>query len=560
MKKISIINLEHTTKGNYINACKHAFDELEIESLLKIKPQYISGNMMKFKPIDFFVADLPTICHRLDIFEDLLEFKEIYNLFIDILPIICGLREMDKRKEEPYNFIEYIYSIRELSLYTDCIVKFHDTLFALEEKVKSTGLKHLITYIKTIFESEEFQNLQTNLKSMDFRLKPIKSITVGVNLNLNANDQIIGDIGILSINQQRIKSGKSIISRVLRETELEQPDQFLAAVDTIFKPSLETAILNGVNIQRRSQEIQQGTITPTSPIFKGLDAQTKEALNLNFKKAINTALKRTLKNVDYEIFDYVKKNTTFLADLLPELSFLIAGVDFINKMQGLNIAICKPQVSEDSYSAIKNLKNPHLLTTMKSEEIRENDVSFDNDGMIYVLTGANSGGKSIFLQSVGIAQVLFQLGLYVPATDATLSTSEHLCVHFPSKVAIEVDGGRLEQECKMISKVIKEASSTSFVLMDETFSSTSAYDASILAEATLKHLASIGCKGIFSTHIHNLDQAIDEINEHEKTIVKVDSLLAVTEAGNRSYRVVRGRSEGHSHAKDIAQKYGLLFD
>lgn len=553
MKKISIINLESTVQGDYIESCAHAFEELEIESLLKIKPQYISGKMTKFQAVDFFVADLQTIHHRLDIFEDLLEFNDIHQLMVDVLPIICSLREISQRREEPYKFIEYLYCLRDVQAYVDCVSKFYATFSKLESQIKSNGLKTFACYIKDIFEGDEFQSMKENLQKMDFRMKPAKSITVGINLNLDTSDEIIDDIGILSFNDYRIKSGKGIVERVRRSTgqdaETRASHRFITPI--------------GLESKRRTvtnMEDDARSLTPTESIFSDIKPHQREMLSMTFKKAINTALKKTLKDVELEVSDYVRMNTAFLADLLPEFCFLIAGVSFINELGEKKLTLCKPQVSKNSFSQIKGLKNPHLLTTLTNEEIQGNDVNFDEIGMIYVLTGANSGGKSVFLQSIGIAQALFQLGLYIPATEAILSPSEHICVHFPSKVAIEVDGGRLEQECKMVGKILKEVSKTSFVLMDETFSSTSAYDASILAESMLKHLASIGCKGIFSTHIHSLGKAIDEINESETRLSKVQGLIAVTESGTRSYRIEVGRSEGHSHAKDIAKKYGLVFD
>ena len=536
VKKLSIINLDSTKSGDS-KICAHAFEELEIPSLLNIMPRFISGKMMRLKAIDFFVTDIATISHRLDLFDDLLEFKEIYQLMVDILPIVSSLREMVNRQEEPYRFIEYLYSVRELRLYTDCITKLYDTLSHFEKKVRSAGLKVFTKYVKSVFEGEEFQNLKSNLESMDFSLKPIRSITVGINLNLNGGEEIIADMGILSINAEHIKSGKSIVEWAQQGIKSEDSSHFIAKIDAL------------------------NALTPLESMFKeSRNIQAKATLNLSCKKAINTVLKKTLKNVEFEIFSYVQANTAFLADLLPELIFLIAGVDFITKLRAKNVAVCKPQISDSNDSYIKNLINPILLTSLKNEEIQANDVSFNENGMIHVLTGANSGGKSVFLQSVGIAQALFQLGLYIPATKASLSTIENIIVHFPSKSTVQIDGGRLEQECKMINESMQEITEASFVLMDETFSSTSAYDASILAEATLKHLAIVGCKGIFSTHIHHLDKAIDKINEDEKTKVKVDSLLAVTTDGSRTYRIERGMSEGHSHAKDIAKKYGLLFD
>jgi DNA mismatch repair ATPase MutS len=156
---------------------------------------------------------------------------------------------------------------------------------------------------------------------------------------------------------------------------------------------------------------------------------------------------------------------------------------------------------------------------------------------------------------------LFQLGLFIPAKSAVLSLVDDIFLHFTSKSGITVgDGGRLEQECAQLNGIISNVTQNSLVLMDETFSSTSAYDGSVLSEELLKHFAAIGCKCIFSTHIHELAYKTDEINNNGKSRVKLDSLAAETKDGERLFKIRRRTPEGHSHAKDIAKKYGLLFN
>jgi len=125
---MSIINLKKIDNQRNREVSVLAFEELEIDQLLQIKPQYISGSMLKFKAIDFFTADINTIAHRLSIFEDLLACKELYQLFVDILPMICSLREFTQRQEEPYTFIEYLYDVRQVQLYIDCVTQLHETL------------------------------------------------------------------------------------------------------------------------------------------------------------------------------------------------------------------------------------------------------------------------------------------------------------------------------------------------------------------------------------------------------------------------------------------------
>ena len=100
------------------------------------------------------------------------------------------------------------------------------------------------------------------------------------------------------------------------------------------------------------------------------------------------------------------------------------------------------------------------------------------------------------------------------------------------------------------------------VLLDESLSSTGAYEASYIASEILTALAVIGCRGIFSTHLHELAAAVPEINTRslERGGVCVDTLVAGIEEGKRSFRIHRAKPDGKSYARDIAEKYGLSLD
>ncbi|MBQ8345663.1 MAG: hypothetical protein IJY42_05295 [Clostridia bacterium] len=75
-------------------------------------------------------------------------------------------------------------------------------------------------------------------------------------------------------------------------------------------------------------------------------------------------------------------------------------------------------------------------------------------------------------------------------------------------------------------------------------------------------LSRVGCRCLFSTHLHELAAEIDAVNE--RTIPdggsKIDTLVAGIEEGKRSFKIVRMKPDGKSYARDIADKYGLSYE
>ncbi|MBR5633545.1 MAG: hypothetical protein IKW68_06145, partial [Clostridia bacterium] len=102
----------------------------------------------------------------------------------------------------------------------------------------------------------------------------------------------------------------------------------------------------------------------------------------------------------------------------------------------------------------------------------------------------------------------------------------------------------------------------SLVLLDESFSSTGAYEASVIAGEVVSGFAAVGCRGIFSTHLHDLAARTAELNARcdGMDAVKIDNLVAEVDGSKRSFRIIRKSPDGKSYAADIAGKYGLSFD
>ena len=209
----------------------------------------------------------------------------------------------------------------------------------------------------------------------------------------------------------------------------------------------------------------------------------------------------------------------------------------------------------------KALANP-VIAVRTGASVVPNDFSFDDKGMIYIITGPNRGGKSVITCAVGHAFAMAQMGLPVCAEKAILSPCDKILTHFPGDSADTVDKGRLGEECARLGSIFDEITENSLVLLDESLSSTSAFEGSYIASEILCGFSIARCRVVFSTHLHDLAASIGEINRKctEMGGVMLDSLVAEVKDGERSFKIVRKTPDGKSYASDIAAKYGLSFD
>jgi len=175
-----------------------------------------------------------------------------------------------------------------------------------------------------------------------------------------------------------------------------------------------------------------------------------------------------------------------------------------------------------------------------------------------VLTGPNAGGKTVYLTAIGHAQICFQLGLPVCAAAAEMNPYDSIQTHFVAAV-VQRSESRLVNETIRLKEILETLTSNTLFLLDETFSSTSAYDGLYLAEALLKYLLRTGCHCLYVTHLHSLAERITEMKKNGENRVKM--LSAEAENGRRTYRIVvsEGDIMKSSLAEDIIRENGLGF-
>lgn len=516
---ISIINPEGTKQSSkgFINALS-AYTILEISNL--------TGCM---NIADYFTTNPALIYHRMDLFLDILNNGLLYNFLYETEDQLKGLElELNSRTAAINNGEPMLSKIYVLKYYIDMIDRMYDFLKNNSQNFKSEGLRNFSEQITAEAESEEYKIFKKNLSSFDDNIKDIHSITVGVNLDMQLHPK---EAGIISINKEMYKSG-NIIDKILRWDFKDDEYTCLAPLTSLNGP---------LSIQEQ--------------------AESNKVIN----HAMDIVFMDTLKKCYEPIKKFINERYEMFIGLRDEIKFLLRGSEMLRSFKDANMPFCQPRISESEYS-IKGLYNPFIIKSKDSGHIVLNDITFDDGGKIYILTGANSGGKSVFTLSVGIAQALFQAGIPVPAKSAVMCICDAIYTHLPVQdletkavKLIKDREGRLENEVKNAMNIVNKLTAGSLFLLDETFASTSSSDAARLSRNLIEKISTAGCKCIFSTHLHELAAMADDINKNVRgKSSKIDTLSVITVDGRRTYEVKRKKLAGSSLADDIAQKYGLV--
>lgn len=475
---------------------------------------------------NYFTTDKETIEYRQKVFADMLENEELCDLFSSLAPILNDISELRKLSQDAQSNESYLYSITEIELYVSAVEHLNYGLGKIKDKLKSEALKKLSERIFELSESDYYKDLNQKLKELTSRVREIKSVTIGVNLDARLRPE---SAGVLSVNNEYFKSGE-LLQKILR-------------LD--FKSNEYTCIAT------------------LQPFKKGQNDNQQTALTNAFNNALNDVYKSSMRSWKNVVNNYVLEKADFLIKLSSELEFVVKATGFIEELEKTGNRLNFPSVCpmEQKVLNLKGVYNP-IVAKKLNEKMVSNDFSFDKNGMFYVLSGPNRGGKSVITCAIGLTFALCQLGLPVPACSAEISPVDGIFTHFPTDAEDTIDKGRLGEECARLYEIFDEVTEYSLVLLDESLSSTGSYEASYIASEVLSGLSLARCRGIFSTHLHELASMIDGINEKctKDGGEKIDTLVAGIEDGERSFVIFRKSPDGKSYARDIANKYGISLE
>ena len=492
--------------------------ELGLLEILSLK----SGDLS-----DFFTTDPEVMRYRMATFADMMACGELADMMGKLVPILNDITELRRLEADSGDSEDYLSSITEIELYVSSVNVLHEGLKSVKDRLTSPAFTALAALVTKLAESDYYRELNQKLEELTQRVREIKSVTVGVNLDAQLRPS---SAGVLSINAESFKSG-DVLDKILRLN---------------FKNDQYTCIANLVPFGKKQNENQ------------------KMALSMAFNGAINEVYKSSLRSWKKIVQAYVLENTEFLLNLMPEFEFLVRGSQMLGALKEKGCVLSVPEILPMEARAFdaQALYNPCVALKIE-DEIVPNDITFDENAAIYVLTGPNRGGKSVITCAIGLALVMMQLGMYVPAERATLSPVDAIYTHFPSGAEDTIDKGRLGEECARLGEIFDCVTANSLVLLDESLSSTGSFEASYIAAEVLGGLARVGCRCLFSTHLHELAAEIDNINARAKQDggVAIDTLVAgIVGEGKRSFRITRAKPDGKSYARDIAESYGLTYE
>ena len=311
--------------------------------------------------------------------------------------------------------------------------------------------------------------------------------------------------------------------------------------------------------KRRGPKPVQGTLKNFISNFKKNTMSTSN--NAALKDDIHHLTESTMAHIMKMFHSYLEQMMLFYEHLAEEMAFYRGAVCFMQRMKELSIPLsvpvpCPPvddrdgdrmggENSDTDEIHVKGLYELSMAIYMQSRPV-PNDLTLKGN-ILTLITGANQGGKSTFLRSYGIAQVLMQCGMPVPAEYFSAPVYHQIFTHFTRRESEKLDSGRLQEELKRMSDMVSAVVPNSLFLLNESFASTTEKEGSRIAGAILQAFYEKRVTTFMVTHLFQLANEL-----YEKGQKGISFLTAERqEDGTRTFKMIAGKPSYTSYGTDL---------
>lgn len=489
------------------------------------------GRVKKLKPADNFVqrtlrsvmmVPLHTereIVYRQEILRDALEsvslMRELYAFSSEVIQQweLYGRRTTAKThgsNDSRGRLISDIWILRHL---VTSLGRLKTMLEAQEDRLKSEGLRELYRRLCEEFSPESETALRKTLDSVafyaDFANNPDAEtvgrprIVLGCDLTegLKCGNFILEEI---ETQQKKYRSSKNVIKKVQGYINAFIPDSF--STQSSMQMAQQTAELE--------YEVVRYVVNACKP----------------FEDFVG------------EYFDQLKLQT----------AYYVGAVNICEQMTRFGVEYCFPKVVRREKLCFTELKEFVMCMGQRVEPVGNTCDIIDR--MLVIVTGANQGGKSTFLRSVAIAQILMQCGMCVPAERYESGIFPSFFTHFTRREDSQMNSGRLDEELQRMNQIVENLGEDSLVLLNESFATTTEKEGSVIAYDIAKALVEAGVKVMTVTHLLSFAQKVwKEVENAEETTVEFLCAERLPD-GRRTYRMVQHEPELTSFGMDLYEE------
>ena len=292
-----------------------------------------------------------------------------------------------------------------------------------------------------------------------------------------------------------------------------------------------SGIVHDVSATNRTFYIEPSQIVPINNKIR----EVKSKIYAEIIRILTSLSNEIRQNIEY---------LTLSEKLVSEIDFYFARARYAIKIEAV-----EPNLNKDKFIKIDLMRNPLLIGRV--ENIVENDFSIGSDYKSIIITGSNTGGKTVALKTVGLFILMAKSGLFLPCAEAHIYPFENVLADIGDEQSILQSLSTFSSHMKNVISILNQANSETFILIDELCAGTDPQEGAILAEIILKEFLKRNAVSVITTHYGELKTLEFFDNNFKNASVEFDS-----ESLKPTYKLIIG-IPGLSNAISISANLGL---
>ena len=444
---------------------------------------------------------------------------------------------LDYAKDTPTEYIANVSKIR-----SNAAVSYlsEEELNDIAKTMKSSRLlkRFILDNSKDDFLLKE---LVTNLvadKELEDRI--FSTFDESLNIKQNATPELKGLYSSLKDTEQNIRDQISTLlnnpnfSKYLQENIYTQRDDRIVFQVMASNKTKVPGIVHDVSASAKTFYIEPAQLVP-------LNNKIREVKSKIHAECIKILV---------ELTDLVKEHIDELVlceKIMSEVDFHFAKARYAVKLRAV-----EPELCEDKTVSFENMKHPLLLKV--AEDVVANNFEIGKDYKSVIITGSNTGGKTVTLKTIGLFILMARAGMFLPCTFAKLYPFKNVFADIGDSQSILQSLSTFSSHMTNIIEILKQSDDESFVLFDEICAGTDPVEGAVLAQGILEKLAQKQVTSVITTHYGELKAL-----EYTNSFFKNASVEFNTETLQPTYKLLLG-IPGLSNAISIASNLGLDSD
>ncbi|MFH5811810.1 DNA mismatch repair protein MutS [Companilactobacillus sp. FL22-1] len=230
---------------------------------------------------------------------------------------------------------------------------------------------------------------------------------------------------------------------------------------------------------------------------------------LKEKESLILEAEEKSKSLEYHLFDEIRKKVKRQIRRIQALANILSQLDVLQSFAVVSeeYHYVAPEFVDKNELDITNGRHPVVEKVLSNNSYIPNDVHFDDQTDILLITGPNMSGKSTYMRQMALTVIMAQIGCFVPADSAKMPIFDHIFTRIGAADDLISGDSTFMVEMREANDALKNATPNSLIIFDEIGRGTATYDGMALAQAIIEYIdKNVKAMTLFSTHYHELTE------------------------------------------------------